>query len=71
MVMSWLSAISPFQLIIISSLLSVLICDDRDADELNVVGNLIVAVGALVMVFAAQQQFIKASQDTASENKSK
>jgi hypothetical protein len=58
-----LTSISPFQLIIIGVFFTFLISDDRDAGELNVIGNLIVAVGSLILTIAAQQEFIKNQAD--------
>ena len=53
-----LAKISPFQLIIIATLLSLLISEGKDSDELNAYGNLIVAIGGLVLAVAAQQDLI-------------
>lgn len=54
-----LAMISPFQLIIIGTLLTFIISDDRDSDDLNAFGNLIVSVGSLVLTVAAQKELIK------------
>lgn len=58
-----LAKISPFQLVIFATILSLVISDDRDSDELNAYGNLIVAVGSLVLTIAAQKDLIKARYD--------
>jgi len=54
-----LASISPFQLVIMGTVLSLVISGNRDAGELNVLGNLIVAVGSLVLTVAAQKEFQK------------
>ena len=53
---------SPCELIIISALSTFLISDHRDAGELNVLGNLIVSIGGLVLTWAAQMQLLESSQ---------
>ncbi|MDF2632343.1 MAG: hypothetical protein K0Q85_939 [Caproiciproducens sp.] len=59
-----LNSICPSDLVIIGTLLTFLISDDRDAGELNVLGNLIVSVGSLVLTWAAQKELLKTSEDT-------
>ncbi len=61
--MSCFDSISPSDLVIIATLLSLLISDDKDSGELNVSGNLIVAVGSLVLTVAAQKEFLKNQQE--------
>ena len=61
--MSFLSKISPFQLIIFGTLAAIILSDNKSADELNVLGNLIVAIGSLMLTVAAQDQFLKTKQD--------
>lgn len=53
---------NPCELIIISSLATFLIADDRDAGELNVLGNFIVSIGGLILTWAAQMQLLESSQ---------
>lgn len=62
--MSCLGSISPFQLVIIGTLLTFLISDNRDAGDLNVIGNLVVSIGSLVLTVAAQKELIKTQQET-------
>lgn len=57
-----LEKISPNMLIIISVAITFLISDDKDAEELNVMGNLIVAVGSLLLTMAAQKEFLKSKK---------
>ena len=60
--MSFLNSISPSQLIIIGVILTFLISFDKDAGELNVIGNLVVAVGSLVLTIAAQEEFLSSKK---------
>lgn len=48
----------PCDLIILSILVAYAICDDLDAGTLNVLGNLIVAIGSLVLTWAAQKEYL-------------
>lgn len=66
-----LKSISPFQLIIIATILTFFISDDKDAGELNVVGNLIVAIGSLVLTVAAQEEYLKDQAQTKDSKESK
>ena len=54
--MSCLISMSSFQLIIVAALISILLSDNQSSDELNVLGNLIVSIGSLVLTIAAQKQ---------------
>ncbi|MBU3219022.1 MULTISPECIES: hypothetical protein [Clostridium] len=51
-----LNCLSPDDLIILSAAISVELSKGKTADELNVLGNLIVAVGSLLLTSAAQKQ---------------
>jgi hypothetical protein len=55
---TFLGSISPLKLIIFSTFIAIIITDCRDADELNTLGNTIVAIGGLVLVAAAQKELI-------------
>ena len=52
--MSCLSSLGPNQLIIVDALISLAISDDLSADDLNILGNFIVAAGSLILTKAAQ-----------------
>jgi len=54
-----LKQVSPFQLVIIGVFLSFIISDDKDAGALNVEGNLIVAIGSIITLIAAQKEYQK------------
>lgn len=59
-----LHKICPSQLVIISSIIVFVICDDRDSSQLNVIGNVIVAIGSLVLVWAAQKDYLDIPQES-------
>lgn len=50
---------SPNTLIILSVAITFLISNGKDEGELNAIGNLLVAIGGLVLLIAAQEQFLK------------
>lgn len=56
--MSWLSGIDSNELILITVLAAFVIADDLSADELNSLGNAIVAAGSLILTKAAQEAFL-------------
>ena len=60
--MTCFDSISPCDLILFSTLAAILIADGKDAEDLNILGNLIVAVGGLLLTIAAQKQNQTASQ---------
>lgn len=51
------------QLIILSALISLGVSDNLSSDQLNTLGNLIVAVGSLLLTKAAQIQALESQQD--------
>ena len=63
-----LKCFDPGERIIISTLLTFLISDDMDADDLNVLGNFIVAIGGLILTWAAQKQLLETSKASASSS---
>lgn len=67
--MDELQSFKPSDLIIIGTLLTFLIADDMDAGDLNVIGNLIVSVGSLLLTWAAQKELLNTS-DTESNDAS-
>lgn len=52
--MSIIDCFDSDQLILLATLLALLISEDLTADELNVIGNFIVAVGSLMLTKAAE-----------------
>lgn len=47
---------SPEELSFIANIIALELSTGKSADELNVLGNLIVAIGSLMLVMAAQKQ---------------
>lgn len=58
-----LESMTPCELIILCVIVAYAICDDLDASTLNVLGNLIVAIGSLVLTWAAQQEHLKSLKE--------
>jgi hypothetical protein len=61
--MSCLDSIGSNQLIILGAVFALAISDDLSADDLNILGNFIVAVGSLILTKAAQVETQDAKQD--------
>lgn len=61
---------SPEELMVLASTVAIAISEDRDVDDLNVLGNFVVAVGSLMLTFAAQKERFKSKQEAnkSSEN---
>ncbi|GKU24484.1 hypothetical protein [Clostridium folliculivorans] len=56
--MTILDNLSPEDAIILTNAIALAIAKDKNADEINVLGNFIVGVGCLLLTVAAQKQFI-------------
>lgn len=54
---------SPEELLILANTIAISLSEGRTADDINVLGNLIVAVGSLMLTFAAQLQSVQSKQD--------
>ena len=61
--MNFINSITPNELSVLANAIALGLSDDKTADELNVLGNFIVAVGSLLLTIAAQQQSLQAIQD--------
>ncbi|HWR45652.1 hypothetical protein [Sporomusa sp.] len=61
--MSLLAHIGANELGALAAILAIILADDLDADELNTLGNFTVALGSIMLVIAAQKQFLKAQQE--------
>lgn len=55
--------ISPEELLILANTFALSLSEGRSADEINVLGNFIVAVGSMMLTFAAQLQNISSQQE--------
>ena len=61
--MSCLNSISPTQLVVLSTFIALVISKDKSADEINVLGNLIVSIGGTMLTIAVQKQTLQSIQD--------
>jgi hypothetical protein len=59
-----LESMSPCDLVILALLLALAVCDNQDANTLNVLGNFIVAVGSLVLIWAAQKEYLDSRKES-------
>lgn len=53
----------PGELSLVAALIAISLAKGRTSDEINVLGNFIVAVGGLLLAYAAQAEFIAAEQN--------
>jgi hypothetical protein len=60
--MKGLSSISPIGLVLITVVLGIIFIDLFDIDEQNVVGNVLIAVGSIVIVSASQGAYLASKQ---------
>jgi hypothetical protein len=58
-----LNSINPTELSILANMVAIILSKDRTSDELNVLGNFIVALGGTLLLIAAQQQSIQSAED--------
>lgn len=56
----------PNDIMILANVLAISLSEGKNADELNVLGNLIVSVGSLILTSAAQMQNISSKEETKS-----
>lgn len=54
-----LNCLSPDDLIVLSAAISIELSKGKTADELNVLGNFLVAIGSLLLTSAAQKQSLQ------------
>lgn len=57
------SNMTPEELSILANIIAIGLAKNRSADDINVLGNLITAIGALLLVIAAQEQSLTALQE--------
>lgn len=65
--MSHLRTFSPEERIALANLMAFAFAEEFNADELNVLGNWVVAVGGIMLAIAAQQQLLDTKSLTVSE----
>lgn len=57
------SSMTPEELSILANIIAIGLAKNKTADEINVLGNLITAVGALLLFIAAHEQSLTALQE--------
>ncbi|MDF2880505.1 MAG: hypothetical protein K0R54_1062 [Clostridiaceae bacterium] len=55
--------ICPNELAILSTVVAIALSTDQSADDNNILGNFLVAVGSIILTIAAQQQTIDSLQN--------
>jgi hypothetical protein len=61
--MSYLNSLSPYELALLGNLIAISLSENLNADDLNVLGNLIVDIGGVMLTIAAQQQNLQNIKD--------
>ncbi len=61
--MSFLDSISPEDLAILTTIISIILSEDKSASENNVLGNLISSIGANISTIASQQEHLQSLED--------
>lgn len=59
-----IECLSPCELTLLSFLIAVSLSKGRDAGYLNVLGNLLIGIGGLVIIWASQAEYRKPSDNT-------
>lgn len=57
------NSIDPIELGIISNIVAIGLAEGNSADDNNVLGNLLVAIGSIILTIAAQQSAIESSKN--------
>lgn len=65
--MSCFDSIDPCELAALGSAIAIGLSENMNADELNVVGNLVVEIGSIMLTIAAQKQNLEAIQNKQNE----
>lgn len=55
------NSIDPIELAVISDIIAIALAEGNSADDNNVLGNLLVAVGSIILTIAAQQSALESS----------
>ena len=64
MKMDPIECMSPCELTLLTFLIAVSLCKDRDAGYLNVLGNLLIGIGGLIIIWSSQAEYRKQHEDT-------
>lgn len=54
-----LQSMSPCEIVVLGVAIALAICDDLSPSELNVLGNLISAIGSIISTWASQKEFLQ------------
>lgn len=65
--MCLLNNIGAIQLGALAAILALLLSDDLEVEELNVLGNFSVGLGSIILIVAAQKEFLSAKQEKAAK----
>ncbi|HEX2945413.1 MAG TPA: hypothetical protein VHT96_05620 [Clostridia bacterium] len=61
--MKGLSSVSPMCLVLITVVISIIFIDLLSTEEQNVVGNVLIAIGSIIIVSASQGAFLAGMKD--------
>lgn len=70
MKMDPIECMNPCELTLLSFLIAVSLCKDRDAGYLNVLGNLLIGIGGLIIIWASQTEYRKQIDNNNDNNNS-
>ncbi|ERI95070.1 hypothetical protein HMPREF1982_00468 [Clostridiales bacterium oral taxon 876 str. F0540] len=62
------NSLSPTELAILADAIAIALAEGKSSDEINVLGNLVTAVGALLLTIAAQDQSLRDAADKKNKN---
>lgn len=65
--MDFINCLTPNELSVLASAIAIELAEGESADEINVLGNFIVAVGSLLLTIAAQEQNLQSIKDKQKE----
>ncbi|MEA4827031.1 hypothetical protein [Clostridium sp. JNZ J1-5] len=66
--MSYANSLTPAQLAILSSVVAVALSQNLNADEINILGNFVTAVGATLLIIAAKMASDESQQQSQNQN---
>ncbi|MBU3102616.1 hypothetical protein [Clostridium gasigenes] len=58
-----LDNLSPEDLLLLSNAVAISLSKDKDANEINVLGNFLIGIGSLMTLISAQQQLLLSSKE--------
>lgn len=61
--MASFNSVTPNELAVLADLIAIALSEGKSANENNVLGNLLVAIGSIVLTIAAQQQNVNSLED--------